>query len=103
MDLSQFNTKDNLLNYTLLLNSLENNTFIKKYPNYNVISISKNYVIKDAKNDVYVYRNPMEVTIDYKEENKNNDIFKIQSSIDLENFCKMKSIDFDNLYISPKD
>ena len=103
MDLSQFNTKDNLLNYTLLLNSLENNTFIKKYPNYNVISISKNYVIKDGKNDVYVYRNPMEVTIDYKEENKNNDIFKIQSSIDLENFCKMKSIDLDNLYISPKD
>ena len=89
MDLSQFNTKDNLLNYTLLLNSLENNTFIKKYPNYNVISISKNYVIKDGKNDVYVYRNPMEVTIDYKEENKINDIFKIQSSIDLENFCKL--------------
>jgi len=104
MDLSKFYTKDNLLDYSLLLNSLENlDSFLKKYPNYKVSEIGENYIIKDGKNYVYVYKDPMEVIIDYKEKNKTNSIFNIQSSIDLENWCKKHSIDLDNLYFSQEN
>ena len=88
------------LDHSSLLKMLQEKSFNKKYPSYNVITKKLYYIIKDGKSLINIYKNEVEVNITFEESDRKCENFKINSSLNFQKICKDKEINLDSLYVS---
>ena len=89
--------KDIKIPYSSLLEMLEKETFLQKYPQFEVNKSLVWYIIQNKEIYICVFKKIIEVKIIFK--SKEPEIFKIHSSLDLENKCKSKNISINNLIV----
>ena len=86
------------LDYSYLLELLNNNTFTQKYKFYNVVKINSNFLICYQNIKEVVLNNKTKVIISKGEHFIKS--FYIYSSLDLKKICKKNNININTLYFT---